>query len=157
MFSDYMRIAQPWSKFKFSFFLQFISYRGSWGEGEKLIKYQANSSRVIMSEILVSSLFYKSLLLHWEIWCWSCLGLCLWRCGSMYASDKSLAQLPRCFLLVDSRFCSRNEWAGGWEHDCTSADERRDDGLIVCALASRLNSPRTYFALTVHLAPFNQA
>ena len=46
----------------------FISYRSS---GEKLIKYQANSSCVIMSVILTTTLFYKSLILHGEIWCWS--------------------------------------------------------------------------------------
>ena len=53
----------------------FISYRSS---GEKLIKYQANSSGVIMimSIILVTTLFYKALVLHGEfIWCWSLLGL----------------------------------------------------------------------------------
>ena len=42
----------------------FISYRGS---GEKLIKCQANSSCVIMSLILMATLFYKSLILQGEI------------------------------------------------------------------------------------------
>ena len=50
----------------------FISYRSS---GEKLIKYQANSSCVIMSVILITTLFYKALILQGEIWCWSPLGL----------------------------------------------------------------------------------
>ena len=50
----------------------FISYRSS---GEKLIKYQANSSCVIMSVILITTLFYKALILQGEIWCWSLLGL----------------------------------------------------------------------------------
>ena len=50
----------------------FISYRSS---GEKLIKYQANSSCVIMSVILMTILFDKSLILQGEIWCWSPLGL----------------------------------------------------------------------------------
>ena len=50
----------------------FISYRSS---GEKLIKYQANSSCVIMSVILMTTLFYKALILQGEIWCWSLLGL----------------------------------------------------------------------------------
>ena len=45
----------------------FISCRRS---GEKLIKYQANSSCVIMSVILMTTLFYKALILHGEIWCW---------------------------------------------------------------------------------------
>ena len=50
----------------------FIFYRSS---GEKLIKYQANSSCVIMSVILITTLFYKALILRGEIWCWSLLGL----------------------------------------------------------------------------------
>ena len=50
----------------------FLSYRSS---GEKLIKYQANSSCVIMSVILMTTLFYKALILPGEIWCWSLLGL----------------------------------------------------------------------------------
>ena len=49
-----------------------ISYRIS---GEKLIKYQANSSCVIMSVILMTTLFYKPLILQGEIWCWSLLGI----------------------------------------------------------------------------------
>ena len=47
-------------------------YRSS---GEKLRKYQANSSCVIMSIILMTTLFYKALILQGEIWCWSLLGL----------------------------------------------------------------------------------
>ena len=50
----------------------FISYRSS---GEKLIKYQANSSCVIMSLILMTPLFYKALISRGETWCWSLLGL----------------------------------------------------------------------------------
>ena len=50
----------------------FISYRSG---GERLIKYQVNSSCVIMSVILMTSLFYKALILQGEIWCWSLLGL----------------------------------------------------------------------------------
>ena len=49
----------------------FISYRSS---GEKLIKYQAISC-VIMSVILMTTLFYKALILQGEIWCWSLLML----------------------------------------------------------------------------------
>ena len=41
-----------------------ISYRSS---GEKIIKYQANSSCVIMSLILMTTLFYKALILQGEI------------------------------------------------------------------------------------------
>ena len=50
----------------------FISFRSS---GEKLIKYQANSSCVIMSVILTTTLFQKALLWQGEIWCWSLLAL----------------------------------------------------------------------------------
>ena len=50
----------------------FISYRSS---GEKLIKYQTHSSCVIVSVILMTSLFYKAWILQGEIWCWSLLGL----------------------------------------------------------------------------------
>ena len=68
----------PWtlrSKFEFSvaqLLPLFISYSRS---GEKLIKYQSNSSCVIMSVILMTTLFYKALILQGEIWCWSLLGL----------------------------------------------------------------------------------
>ena len=50
----------------------FISCRST---VEKLIKYQANSSCVIMSVILMTILFYKALMLQGEIRCWSLLGL----------------------------------------------------------------------------------
>ena len=50
----------------------FVSYRSN---GEKLIKYQVNSSCVIMFIILITTLFYKALILQGEIWCWSLLGL----------------------------------------------------------------------------------
>ena len=50
----------------------FVSYRSN---GEKLIKYQVNSSRVIMFVILMTTLFYKALILQGEIWCWSLFGL----------------------------------------------------------------------------------
>ena len=43
--------------------------------GEKLIKYQANSSGVVMSLILMTTLFHKALILQGEIWCWSLWGL----------------------------------------------------------------------------------
>ena len=51
---------------------QFLSYRSG---GEKLVRYQENSSCVIMSVILMTTLFYKALTLHGEIWCWTLLGL----------------------------------------------------------------------------------
>ena len=50
----------------------FISHRSS---GEKLIKYQESSSCVIMFLILMTTLFYKALILQGDIWCWSLLGL----------------------------------------------------------------------------------
>ena len=56
------------SKFESHWLPLFSSYRSSW---EKLIKYQANSSCVIISVILMTSLFYKALILQGEIWCWS--------------------------------------------------------------------------------------
>ena len=49
----------------------FVSYRSS---GEKLIKYQANSSCVIMSVILITTLLFKALILQGGIWSWSLLG-----------------------------------------------------------------------------------
>ena len=36
---------------------------------------QADSSCAIMSLILMTTLFYKALILQGEIWCWSLLGL----------------------------------------------------------------------------------
>ena len=50
----------------------FISYGSS---GEKLIKFQANSTFVIISVILMTTLFFKALVLQGEIWCWSLLRL----------------------------------------------------------------------------------
>ena len=50
----------------------FISYRSS---EEKLIKYHVNSSCVIMSVILMTTLFYKALILQGELWRWSLFGL----------------------------------------------------------------------------------
>ena len=50
----------------------FISYRSS---GEKMIKYQANSSFLILCVILITALFYKALILQGEIWCLSLLWL----------------------------------------------------------------------------------
>ena len=56
-----------------------ISYRRG---GENFIKYQENSSSVIMSAILMTTMFYKALILQREIWCCRALlglkGLNLW-------------------------------------------------------------------------------
>ena len=43
--------------------------------GENLLKNQLDSSCVIMSLILITTLFYKAVILQCEIWCWSLLGL----------------------------------------------------------------------------------
>ena len=57
-------LVQIRSKFEFSFVPLFISYRSS---EEKFIKYQANSSCVVMSLILMTTLFYKTLIIQGEI------------------------------------------------------------------------------------------
>ena len=43
--------------------------------GENLLKYQLDSSSVIRSSILMTTVFYKELILQGEIWHWSLLGL----------------------------------------------------------------------------------
>ena len=60
------------SKFEFSFVAPIHFLQKQWGE---LDKNQDNSSCVIMSVILMTTLFYKALILRGEIWCWSLLGL----------------------------------------------------------------------------------
>ena len=58
----------PWNKnFEFSFvaLIYFVPRKPS---VEKLIKYQGSSSWVIMSVILMTTLFYKALILQGEIW-----------------------------------------------------------------------------------------
>ena len=52
------------SKFEFSFVASIHFHQSS---GEKLIKYLANSSCVIMSLILIITLFYKVIRLQGEI------------------------------------------------------------------------------------------
>ena len=42
---------------------------------ENLLKYQLDSSCVIRSSILMTTVFYKEVILQGEIWCWSLLGL----------------------------------------------------------------------------------
>ena len=87
-------------KLKFSFVTLIISYRSS---GDKLIKCQANTSCVILSLILMTTLFYKAMLLQGEIWCWSLLGFKglniavtqLWH----WESDKK-AQVHEVFILL---------------------------------------------------------
>ena len=60
------------SRFEFSFVAPIHFLQKQWGEVDK---NQANSSCVIMSIILMTTLFYKALILRGEIWCWSLLGL----------------------------------------------------------------------------------
>ena len=58
------------SKFKkFSFVPSSYSFTIQVDSGEKLTEYQANSSCVIMSVILMTTLFNKAWLLPGEIWC----------------------------------------------------------------------------------------
>ena len=104
----------------------FISYRSS---GEKLIKYRANSSCVIMSVILMTTLLYKALILHGEIWCSSLLGLKGLSKGvfERRTSTGSKAFYPLiyletttfvllCFFPLVQTFClGANREALGWE------------------------------------------
>ena len=69
-----------------------ISYRSS---GEKLIKYHSNSSCVMMSVILMTTLFYKALILQGEIWCWSLLGLKGLRGQASFPLTKSLTKMSK--------------------------------------------------------------
>ena len=79
--------SNPKIKIAFSFVASIHFHQSS---GEKLIKYLANSSCVIMSLILITTLFYKVIRLQGEIWCWSLLGL------------KGLTGFGcTCFFLVD--------------------------------------------------------
>ena len=71
--SRHPRLETPWDQNLNSHLLPlFISYRSG---GEKSIKNQVNSSSLITSVILMTTLFYKTLILQGEIWCWSILGL----------------------------------------------------------------------------------
>ena len=66
---------------------------------DKLIKYQVNSFWVIVSVILTTALFNKTLILQREIWCWSLLGL------------KGLTIWPYIIPCpVPSRRLSRSRW-----------------------------------------------
>ena len=82
----------------------FISYRSN---GEKLIKYQANSSCMIMSVILMTPLLYKALIFQGEIWCWSLLGLKGLRGASFLTVESNIIiEIKLVHLLTI------NEW--GW-------------------------------------------
>ena len=60
------------SKFKFPFVIPIHFNRSS---GENLLKYELDSSSVIMSLILMTTLFYKAVILQGEIWYSSLVGL----------------------------------------------------------------------------------
>ena len=126
-----------------------MSYRSS---GEKLIYYQANSSSVIMSVILMTTLFYKALILQGEIWCWSLLGLkglkgeltttCVFRILSSSAScDSNISDVSRdsfsccnwlrrlSYLHFSSAFDSSIEVS------CQSKDIKQQRSLLVKSLS----------------------
>ena len=48
-----------------------------------MLKYQLDSSCVIMSLILMTTLFYKAVILQGEIWRWSLLGLKGLKCDAL--------------------------------------------------------------------------
>ena len=50
-------------------------YLFSRSSGKNLLKYQLDSSSVIRSSILMTTVFYKEVILQGEIWHWSLLGL----------------------------------------------------------------------------------
>ena len=91
----------------------FICSRSS---GEKVVKSQATSSRLIMSVILMTSLSYKALMFQREIWCWSLLGLKGWSqfCAEIityheilfYSYEENIKQIsarntnPKTFLVI---------------------------------------------------------
>ena len=88
----------------------FISYRSS---GEKLTKYQANLSCVIIFFILMITLFYKALIhvSQGEIWYWSILRWCY--TGRFARTISSATQrynivVTNCFKWL--QYCS-NIWA----------------------------------------------
>ena len=82
----------------------FISYRSN---VEKLMKYQANSSCMIMSLILMTTLLYKALILQGKIWCWSLLGLKGLRGASFLTVESNIIiEIKLVHLLTI------NEW--GW-------------------------------------------
>ena len=83
----------------------FISCRSS---EEKLREYQANSSCVIMSISLITTLFYKALILQGEIWCWSLLGLkgLIQNC---FVGQQSIDRVQRKLILQLALWASCNQ------------------------------------------------
>ena len=112
----------------------FISYRSS---AEKLIKYQANSSCVIMSVILMTTLFYKALILQGEIWCWSLLGL-----KGLTKMSRKWHWAGKMLMLLAQRTC--------WNSSCFF---QALIGLVIHLSGRRKESPSTnqpYQYLTSH-------
>ena len=71
-------------------------YVFSGSSGENLLKYQLDASCVIMSLILMNTLFYKAVILQGEIWLWSLLGLK----GLRSCRRKSPRNRPSCSFLL---------------------------------------------------------
>ena len=53
----------------------FVLYVFNKSSKENLLKYQLDSSCVTMSSILMTTVFYRAVILKGEIWHWSLLGL----------------------------------------------------------------------------------
>ena len=86
---------------------RFTTYRIS---GEKLIKYQANSSCVITSVILMTTLFYKlALILQGEIWCRSLLRLCYtrWFATTIFSATQhcNVGTMLQPFKTMSQQYC----------------------------------------------------
>ena len=64
-----------WSLLEQIEILIYRSYTFSIESGENLLKFQVDSSSLIMYSILMTTLFSKALILQGEISCWSLLGL----------------------------------------------------------------------------------
>ena len=64
LWCDQLRLYTLTPKLKFSFVTLYVFNRSN---GENLLKYQLHSSSVIMSLILMTTLFYKAVILQGEI------------------------------------------------------------------------------------------
>ena len=104
----------------------FVFYKSS---VEKLIKYQADSSCLIMSVILMTTMSYMALILQGEIWCWSLLGLqgvkakepsiFLLAAGLVFKAEKEFAdqRISHICWLFLQRFGGAEKGRGiGWSH-----------------------------------------
>ena len=104
----------------------FVFYKSS---VEKLIKYQADSSCLIMSVILMTTMSYMALILQGEIWCRSLLGLkgvkakepsiFLLAAGLVLKAEKEFAdqRISHICWLFLQRFRGAGKGRGiGWSH-----------------------------------------